>query len=119
MSVQDEATHSSTPIASTDSPVFNINRPSERRLVALRRWSVLWALLPVLSFGLATPFLIGFAAARLKSKKLAIAALGWALAEVGFWIGVSAPIDQQGWRAGTGNLLVGIVIVGGTFHTSR
>jgi DNA uptake protein and related DNA-binding proteins len=51
--------------------------------------SVLWALAPLFSCGFATPFTIGYGAARIKSRSLAIAAVIYGLGMLFFWFGAS------------------------------
>ena len=57
-------------------------RTRRRMLPRVQFWSTCWAMLPVLSFGLATPIVIGHAASRLKSTILGCAAVGYAVALV-------------------------------------
>lgn len=118
MSVRDSARNMKpAPKIADGSVASGSAKNSERRLVVLRRWSVAWAMLPALTFGLATPFLVGFAANRLRSTKLALAALGWGVATITCWAIAGGSGNQSDLRAGSGNFLVALVIVGATFHT--
>lgn len=76
--------------------------------------SILWALAPLFTCGFATPFTIGYGAARLKSRALATAAVIYGLGMLVFWFGAAldegalAPLMLLGYM---GNW------VGGTVHS--
>jgi len=89
--------------------------PGPRLLVL----SVVWALIPLISLGLLTPLVFGYAAVRTRSRLYAAATLGYALAVL-FAFALSAEHPQPGSTAnGTGGLLtfaLALSWLGGTGH---
>jgi hypothetical protein len=81
--------------------------------------SVVWALIPLISIGLLTPLVFGYAAIRTRSRLYAAATLGYALAVI-LAFALSAEHPQPGSAAnGTGGLLtfaLGLSWLGGTGH---
>ena len=81
--------------------------------------SFLWALAPLLTCGWATPFTMGYAAARLKSKLLAASALVYGLGLLAFFFGVAVQPDDD--LPGLFDALAGFGLfgnwAGGTIHS--
>lgn len=77
--------------------------------------SLIWALLPVVSFGLATPFVILFAGRRLGSHVLKWSALCWGVAFIVGFVMVGNN-GKAGAFNGAADLIFFLVIIGGTFH---
>ncbi|MDH2428962.1 helix-hairpin-helix domain-containing protein [Sphaerisporangium sp. TRM90804] len=79
--------------------------------------SVFWAIAPLLTCGAATPFTIGAAAAKLKSRMLALSAAIYAIGWVTFFVGVASDLPDPDW------LEVGAFLgamgnwLGGTVHS--
>lgn len=86
------------------------------RLIRRRRaLSVLWAILPIATLGVATPFLIFFADRRLRSHAIAWSSVGWAAAViVSFMLAGSTP--QPGEVAGAESVVLITLMIGGAFH---
>jgi hypothetical protein len=82
--------------------------------------SVAWALLPLVSIGLLAPVGIGYAAYRLRSRVLSVAAVCYTLAvAAAFAVSAVSPV-RTGRHALTGELLlacVGVSWLGGTVHS--
>lgn len=57
--------------------------------------SILWSLAPLLSCGTATPFTMGYAAARLRSKALALASALYGAAVAFFWFVLGTDISHS------------------------
>lgn len=94
--------------------------PSGRRRVTRRfLLSLVWALVPFVSFGLLTPVVFGYAAYRLRSRMLAIAALGYTLAVV-LSFALSAARPPAGTPGDTSGTLLTFALavtwIGGTVH---
>lgn len=80
----------------------------------LRVWSVLWALVSFVSFGLGTPIVMGHAAHRLKSKSLVIASVSYFL---GMAMAISIePDNQRGVQDQVGIGIFAAVWLIGTLH---
>lgn len=75
--------------------------------------SFFWALLPLLTLGIATPFLIAFAAGRLRSRTLGWCSAGWLVAMIASF-GLAGP--SQGPLAAVFNILIITTMVGGAFQ---
>lgn len=82
-----------------------------------RALSFVWALLPVLTLGIATPFLIAFAARRLRSRTLGWCSAGWLATVIG-WLGLagSSQIFYSGAVSATYNILITMPMVAGSFQ---
>lgn len=77
--------------------------------------SFFWALLPVPTYGIATPFLIAFAARRLRSRRLAWCSLGWLVAIIaGF--GLVGSSQYLGPLTAVADILVVTTMAGGAFQ---
>jgi hypothetical protein len=82
-----------------------------------RELSFFWAMLPVLTLGIATPFLIAFAARRLRSRTLGWCSAGWLAAVIGwFSLGASSRIFYTGAFSAAYNLLISMTMVAGSFQ---
>src|SRR5262252_2229991 len=82
-----------------------------------RALSFVWAILPVLTLGIATPFLIAFAARRLRSRTLGWCSAGWLAAVIG-WLGLagSSQIFYSGAFSAAYNILITMPMVGGSLQ---
>ncbi|MGW4662752.1 protein kinase domain-containing protein [Streptosporangium sandarakinum] len=58
-------------------------------------WSVAWALVPLFTFGIGTPFVIGHAARRLRSPGLAFATVLYGIAVATFLVGAGTYGDSE------------------------
>lgn len=82
-----------------------------------RALSFVWAMLPVLTLGVATPFLISFAARRLRSRTLEWCSAGWLVAVIGwFTLAGSSQIFYTGAVSATYNILIVMTMVAGSFQ---
>lgn len=81
--------------------------------------SILWALAPLLTCGAATPFTMGYAAAKLRSTMLGISAAIYAIGMVVFMLAVvsDSPGPGEGMLAFLGLLGSGGSWLGGTIHS--
>lgn len=104
-------------LADPDSPSQGVAAPTPGpRLLVV---SVVWALIPLISLGLLTPLVFGYAAIRTRSRLYAAATLGYASAVL-LAFALSATHSQPGSTAnGTGGLLtfaLALSWLGGTGH---
>ncbi|MCG5220686.1 serine/threonine-protein kinase [Streptosporangium sp. KLBMP 9127] len=81
--------------------------------------TVMWAMVPLLTCGVGTPFIMGHAAARLKSASLVAGAVLYGAGTVVFWgaiAGYEKVEDAPGWLNAL--MMVGILgsVIGGTVH---
>ena len=91
-----------------------------RRALTGTAASVAWALLPLVSIGLLAPVGVGYAAYRLRSRVLSVAAVCYTLAvAAAFAVSAVSPV-RTGRHALAGELLlacVGVSWLGGTVHS--
>ena len=87
-------------------------KSAEKRV---RRRSIAWAVAPLITLGIATPFVIWHAAKKLRSRTLKMAALGWAAAVI-VSFGMASSNGRAGVVSAVGTTVLISVMVGGTFH---
>lgn len=81
--------------------------------------SVLWALVPLLTCGLGTPFVIGFAAGRLRRRGLTLGAVCYSLGLIAFMVvaNLLTGMPSDDWRNTlTAYVWFGTMWAGGTVH---
>ncbi|MEN3538105.1 protein kinase [Microbispora sp. ZYX-F-249] len=84
------------------------------------RKSFWWALAPLLTCGLGTPFVVAFAAIRLRERRLALAAGGYSLGLVAFIVATNLleGVPRDDWRNNvTAIVWFGTMWAGGAIHT--
>jgi hypothetical protein len=91
----------------THLPVPSSNRPEHGKA---SKWSVPWALVPLLSLGFLTPLTIGHAAWRLRSKVLAASAALYTVAVV--VVTILSDSYPDGVMPGAADVLMGICLLG-------
>ena len=104
-----------TPIHPARHRTSSDNAITPKMAAQTRRRSVIWALLPFLTFGVATPFVIWHAASKLHSRRLRWCAVAWVPAVI-----VSFAMASSGNKGGVagavGTTVLITVMVGGTFQ---